>query len=429
MHSVLFQNVRVMDQHSSWNGQQADVLVADGHIQKIAAARTLSHPTGLTLQGGVLSPGWVDLRCQLSDPGFEQREDLSSLAAAALAGGFTTIVTQPNSDPVQDNAGQIRALLQRAAALPIHLHPMAALSAGAAGKDLAELYEMHHAGAVAFTDGRKGTQHTALLLRSLQYVQPFGGLIVQSPIDQGLADGELVAEGLSAVKMGMKGIPALAETICIERDLRLLEHAGGKLHIGPVTTAEGVALVRAAKARGLDVTAETSALYLLLDAVENESFDPTTKVYPPLRDRAAVLALRAAVVDGTIDVVSSSHHPQGREEKMHDFADAAFGASSLETAFSAAHTAMASLATGLEALIAALTERPRGRLQLPAATIAEGTTAELTYFDPQQDWTPQAADIRSKSKYNPLLGRDLKGRVIGTYVKGSYHPASTAAQS
>ncbi len=426
MNSVLFQNVSIVDPGSPWNGMHADVLVVDGEIASIAAPLSIdstlaaaSHiPTAI---GGCLSPGWVDMRCQLSDPGYEQREDLDSLAAAGLAGGFTTLVTQPNSLPVIDNAGQIRALIQRAITLPLCICPMGALSVGAAGKDLAELYDMHISGAIAFTDGRKGLESAQLLLLALQYMKPFAGLVVQSPLDQSLVEGESVAECVSSVRMGMKGIPAMAESMRVERDLRLLEHSPGKLHIGPITTLEAIALVRAAKAIGLQFTTETSALYLLLDATENEAFDPVTKVYPPLRELASVLALRAAVLDGTIDVVSSSHHPQGREEKTHDFYDASFGADVLETAFAAMMTAFKGEPYALETVIATISVSPRKILGLPSASIQEGGMAELTHFDPHLVWTPTVADIRSKCKYNPLIARELQGRPLGTYVKGCFH--------
>jgi dihydroorotase len=426
MSNVLFLKVGVLDFDSPWSGKLADVLVENGVIKKITAAGELAasnlDSSCKVTQGGFLSPGWVDLRCQLSDPGYEQREELDSLAAAGLAGGFSVLITQPNSNPVQDNGGQIRALRQRAAALPLHLLPMGALSVGTQGKDMAELYDMQQSGAVAFTDGRKGTQNAGLLLRAMQYTQPFGGLIVQSPVDQSIAEGEMVAECISSVRMGMKGMPAMAEAMLLERDLRLLEHSPARMHIGPVTTVEGVALVRAAKERGLKFTAETSALYMLLDASENEGFDAATKVYPPLREVAAALALREAVLDGTIDIVTSSHHPQGREEKTHDFWDASFGADTLETAFAAIITSLREFIFPIENLINAISRTPRSILGLPNATIVEGGLAELTHFDPRLLWTPTVADIRSKCKYNPLLGRELTGRPLGVYVKGAYHP-------
>jgi dihydroorotase len=419
MDSILFQDVTIVDVHSEWNGKQADVLIENGIIRKIAASNSISHDR--IAKGGSISPGWVDMRCQLSDPGYEWREDLDSLAAAALAGGFTRLLTQPNSVPVMDNAGQVRALLGRASTLPVYLHVAGALSVGAQGKDLAELYDMHQSGALAFTDGRKGTQTAGLLLRGIQYLMPFNGLVIDSPMDQALAEDGMVADGISAVRMGLKGIPAIAEQVAVDRDIRLLDHFKGKLHIGPLTTAEAVDFVRKAKANGAEFTTETSALYLLMDASDNEAFDAATKVYPPLRDNAAVAALRLAVADGTIDVVSSGHHPQGREEKTHDFVDASFGADTLETAFAAIVTGMKNLPHSLESVVAALSQRPRSILGLPSATIAEGEPAEITHFDADANWTPQLSDIRSKSKYNPLIGRELQGVVLGTFVKGKYH--------
>jgi dihydroorotase len=418
MESVLFQNVRIVDRGSPHDGQLADVLVSHGKIARIGERNTLVADNVAT--GGYLSPGWVDMRVHLTDPGQEQREDLDSLAAAARAGGFTAVLGLPNTHPVLDNAGQIRALLTRAERLPIHLLLAGALSEDAQGKDLAELFDMHQSGALAFTDGRKGTPSAGLLLRGLQYVQPFHGLLISSPIDLSLSDGVMVAEDTAAVRMGLKGIPSIAEEMVIERDLRLLQYFPARLHIGPVTAQGSLELLRAAKIRGLQVTVEASALYFLLDSSDNEAFDPISKVFPPLRDEASVQALRNALAEGLIDVVSSSHHPQGPEEKLHDFADAAFGAESLETAFAALVTGMENIPHEMGALIAALSSNPRRILGLPSATIQVGETAELTHFDPHLAWTPQLSDIRSKSKYNPLIGRPLHGKALGIYAKGAY---------
>ncbi|MFM2377242.1 MAG: hypothetical protein RLZZ165_2339 [Bacteroidota bacterium] len=425
MQNVLFENVTIVDSGSSQNGELADVWVEGGRIARISPARTLrsqTDPETTVLIGGFLSPGWVDMRCQLSDPGYEWREDLRTLSAAALAGGFTRLLVQPNSHPVMDNAGQVQALQARAMELPIYLHVAGALSEGTLGKDMAELFDMHRSGALAFTDGSKGTQSAALLLRGLQYVLPFDGLVIDSPMDRLLAEDGMVADGVSAVRMGLKGIPALAEEAAVERDLRLLEHFPGRLHIGPVTTGGALERLSIARGAGVKFTLETSALYLMLDATENEAFDAVTKVFPPLRDKASVAALRKAVAQGMIDVITSGHHPQGREDKTHDFVDASFGADALETAFAAIMTGMDSEPQALGSVIRAISTTPRQILRLAPCTISEGMEAELTHFDPAATWVPQLSDIHSKSKYNPLLGREMKGRVLGTYVKGQWHP-------
>lgn len=424
MEQLYLRNVLVVDRGSDWNGQRVDLAIEAGRIGRIAAAGQLQIPANAKVkEGGCISPGWVDLRCELTDPGHEWLEDLDSLAQAAIAGGFTHVLGLPTTVPAMHNAGQVRAVLHRAERLPIHLHVAGAMSVGTDGKDLAELYDMQQAGAVAFTDGRRGTASGGLVLRALQYLQGFNGLLINSPMDQALAEESMVAEGVSSVKMGLKGIPETAELVMLERDLRLLGHYGGRLHIGPVTTAASVGAIRAAKAAGLKVTAETSALYMLLDESENEAFDAVTKVYPPFRDKASVLALREGVLDGTIDVVSSGHHPQGLEEKAHDFVDASFGADCLETAFAGAWTGAAGREGALEALIGALSSGPRRVLGLPGVSVMEGAVADLTHFDPEVNWTPVVGDIRSKSKFNPLLGRELRGRVLGVVSRGGYLPA------
>lgn len=420
MENILFQHVTLIEPGADWHGQQADVWVEAGKFVSIAAAGTLSAPEGVrTVQGGCLSPAWVDLRTHGTVPGDEHREDLQSLSKAALAGGFAAVMTLPNTHPAIDNAAMVRALRAQGEALPIHLLTAGALSVGAKGQDLAELYDMYQAGAVAFADGRKPIPSAGLLLRALQYTQPFGGLVMSLPLDMGLAGNAEVGEGISATQVGMKGIPAIAEEMQVLRDLKVLDYYPQRLHIGPLTTAAAVAIVQGLPKRPAGLSLETSALYLLLDDTVLLDFDGNAKVWPPLRTAADAQALRAAVLDGTIDIISSGHDPQSVEDKGHDFADASFGASTLETTFAAALTALGP--EGLDALIAAIAQRPRALLGLPSASIQVGAVAELSHFEPETSWTPGIADIRSRSKHNPLLGRALQGLVRGVYVRGRYH--------
>jgi dihydroorotase len=420
MENILFQNVTLIEPGADWHGQKADVRIQAGKIENIAAQGSLqAAPSETVVQGGCLSPAWVDLRCHGTVPGEEHKEDLQSLAKAALAGGFAAVLLLPNTHPVIDHAGMVRALLSQGESLPIHLLPAGALSVGAKGQDLAELYDMHQAGAIAFCDGNKPLPNAGLLLRALQYVQPFGGLVMSLPLDMGLAGSAEVGEGLNATQIGMKGIPAIAEEMTLQRDLKVLDYYPQRLHIGPLTTAAAVNIVRGLPRRPSGLSLETSALYLLLDDSALLDFDGNAKVLPPLRTAADKAALCAAVLDGTIDIISSSHHPQSVEDKGHDFADAAFGASTLETTFAAALTALG--AEGLDALIAAIAQRPRALLGLPSASIRVGEVAELSHFEPDATWEPVVQDIRSKSKHNPLLGKSLNGLVRGVYVRGRYH--------
>lgn len=419
MSTLILRNVTVTDSQSPHHGKTVDLRIENGHIAEVAAGGSMA-ASGEVLEapGLHVSPGWLDMRVHLTDPGYEWKEDLSSLAAAASAGGFTAVMTMPNTLPVVDNASMVKSLRSRAANLPVHLLPAGALSVGAKGADLAEVYDMHQAGAVAFTDGIHATEASGLVLRALQYLKPFDGLLINFPLDHSLAGNAEVAEGPSSTRVGMKGIPAIAEELMVDRDLRLLEYFEHRLHLAPVTTAGAVARIHAAKQQFKGLSAETSAIYLLLDDSEIEQFDPNVKVFPPLRDKAAVAALRKAVAEGVIDVVSSSHHPQSIEEKVLDFASAAFGATGLETCFAVAWTGLSEAGVPLDKLVDCLTANPRRILRQEALHIEEGAAAELTLFQPDAEWTVSAADLASKSKNNPFVGRTLRGRVFGTYCKG-----------
>jgi dihydroorotase len=422
MEKVLFRDVKITSPGSRHHGRQADVLVEAGKIKTIKDAGQIELPKGAQVcEGGHLSAGWLDMRTHLTDPGFEWKEDLESLSQAALAGGFSSVVTLPNTHPVIDNSGLVKSLRLRAKELPINILPCGTLSKGADGKDLAELYDMHKAGAVAFTDGIHPVESAGLLLRGMQYLKPFGGLLMNMSLDRTLAATEQVGESPASIRMGMKGIPAIAEELMLERDLKLLGYFPHRLHVGPITTAGAIDILRKVKSTYPGLTVETSALYLLLDDSENTAFHSHTKVFPPLREKTAIEALRKAVAEGIVDVVSSSHHPQSIEEKKHDFPTAAYGAETLESAFAAANTGLKAAKVPLDKLIACLTVNPRRILGLDAVKIEEGAVAELTHFDPEINWTLKKSDLRSKSSNNPLMGRKLTGRALHVYVRGELH--------
>lgn len=419
MSNIQFQSVQICDPKSPFHGKTVDVEVAAGKIVQVVEAGQ-GNAKGEVVKGGFLSPGWIDFRVHLTDPGLEWKEDLNSLAQAARAGGFCRIVTLPNTEPVLDNSGAIQALAMRAANLPVKLLPTGALSQKGEGKDLAELFDMGKAGAVGFTDGVQGIHSSGLLLRALQYLKPMGGLVMDAPLEEGLAKGAMIGEGPTSTRMGLKGIPQLAERMAVDRDLQLLGYFPGKLHLGPLTTEAAIEQLATLKAEHPGLSLETSALYLLLDETELEGFDPNFKVWPPLRNSDSVRALRKAVADGLIDVVSSSHHPQSIEEKKHDFVTAQAGAATIEVAFSAAWTGLAESGVSLDRLLDALTYGPAEVLSLDLPGIREGVEAELTWFDPTQSWTPEVASLRSRSKNNPLVGRSLTGKVLGTYACGQF---------
>lgn len=417
MTKILFQKVNIVDADSPFNGQQTDVLVTDGQIEKVGNG--ISAPDAKLMEGGSLSPGWVDMRVRLTDPGYEWKDDLNSLAQAAVAGGFTRLICLPNTTPALDGRDFIQSLVSRSATSPVYFHPYGALTKGATGEDMADLYDMHKSGAVGFTNGLNSIQKSGTMMRSLQYLHSFDGLMVNYSNDESIGRSGIVNEGPTSTRLGLKGAPTIAEEVMLSRDLKLLEYFEHKLHVAPVTTAGSVELLKAAKQKFTDLSAETSAMYLYLTDEVLEDFDPNYKVFPPLRGVADREALRNAVKEGVIDVISSFHWPEGVEEKMMEFPSAEFGMNGIQTCFSLAYEAMVKSGTiDLTQLISTLSIRPRQILKLPAATIREGITAELTWFDETDSWTPEPTGWRSKSKNTPFFGQPLSGVVKGILAKG-----------
>lgn len=422
MKALLFRNVTIIDDHGPHDGKQMDVLVEDGKISHIEKEISNGAVPDVVeeMEGGCLSIGWTDMRVHLTDPGFEYKEDLESLAVAARRGGFTTVLTLPNTFPVIDNGGLVRSLALRSQSLPLRILPAGALSKGTAGEDLAEVYDMSKAGAVAFTDGLHSVATTGLLLRGLQYLKSFEGLLIDFPMDHSLVQHAAVAEGISATKMGLKGAPTLAETLAVDRNLQVLDYFEGRLHLGPITSAEAIRRIGSAKDKYKGLSAETSALYLLMSEEDTESFDANSKLWPPLRSAEDRKALCEAIRSGAIDVVSSSHHPQSTEEKKHDFTAAQAGASTIELAFAGAWTGYEAFGGQLSELVRCFTSGPRKVLNLEAKHISAGTATDLTWFEGAKTWTPSKEDLHSKSKFSPLLGRALKGRVMGTLCEQNW---------
>ena len=363
------------------------------------------------------SPGWLDVGTQIGDPGYEHREDLRSAARAAAAGGFTAVACLPNTAPVVDSKSGVAYLRNKTAGWPVTFLPIGALSVGTAGKDLAELYDMHAAGAVAFSDGTHPVQDAGLLLRALQYSQAFGGLVLNWPYHKTIAANGLLHEGLMSTSLGMKGIPALAEEITVQRDLSLLEYAGGRLHLHLLSTSKGVALVRAAKAAGLPVTASVAVANLCFTDAMLAQFGSSWKVLPPLRDERHRTALLEGLADGTIDFICTNHAPWDSEAKNLEFPFAEFGMIGLETAFALCRTFLEKQLS-LQQLVQHWAVGPRKALGLPVPEIQPGAKAELTLFAPDLEWTFSERDIRSKSANTPFLGQKLKGKVLGIYAGG-----------
>lgn len=410
----LIRNAQIIDPASPHHENAVDLFIVDGLIQKIGAPLSEDADEVIDAKGAYLSPGWLDIGAQTGDPGLEHREDLEHVAAAAAVGGYTGLACFPNTQPTVHSKSEVRYILQQTKDELVEFFPIGAVSHDAAGKEITEMLDMRAAGAVAFSDGKQPVDHSGLMLRALLYAKAFDGVILNHPHDSHIIPGGQMHEGSVSTQLGLKGIPTLSETLMVQRDLDLLAYSGSRLHLYNISSAESVDLVRKAKARGLAVSCSVPVINLLFTDEDLEDFDSNLKVLPPLRTRKDRDALIVGLEDGTIDVITSSHTPLEVEAKQLEFPYAKFGVIGLETAFSVAITALQGKLS-LEQLLGKITVGPRQILGLPVNSIAEGSTANLTLFNPEMRWTPTRADIRSKSKNTPFVGRELRGKALAVF--------------
>ncbi len=415
--NYLLKQTTILDQNSPHHQEKVDILIADGKVKKISGTIDGSADHILELAGAYVSVGWMDVGVQACDPGFEQREDLYSLAKAAAAGGFTALAIYPNTEPVIHSKSEVLYIKNRANELLVDVFPIGAISRACEGGDITEMYDMHETGAIAFSDGERSVQNGGLMMRALQYVKAFDSLIINHPYNSSIAKEGQMHEGTVSTMLGMKGIPNVAEEMMIQRDLQLLAYTGSKLHFSCISTAGGVALIREAKKEGLGVSASVALNNLLFDDSELMDFNTLLKMMPPIRSKADQAALKEGLKEGTIDFMVTNHVPHIDDEKKLEFPYAAFGAAGLQTAFSNAIAATKGLFS-LEELVNLWTIAPRKRLQLPIPVIKEGVPANLTVFDPDRSWTVQSSNLLSRSKNNPMIGSSLQGKILATFNKG-----------
>ncbi|MCB1498068.1 MAG: dihydroorotase, partial [Bauldia sp.] len=370
-------------------------------------------------RGAIVAPGIVDMRVFVGEPGAEHRETFASAGRAAAAGGVTTIVTMPDTDPVIDDVALVDFIGRRALAeTAIRVHPMAALTRGLEGKEMTELRLLGEAGAVGFTDGRRTVTNAAIMRRALTYARDFDGLIVHHAADPDLIGKGVMNEGEVATRLGLAGIPKEAEIVILERDIRLAALTGGRYHAALVSCAESLEVIRAAKARGLAVTCGVSINHLTLNENDIGSYRTFFKLSPPLRHEADREAMVAGLADGTIDVVVSSHDPQDVETKRHPFAEAADGAVGLETLLPAGLRLVHDGSVDLLRLFRALATRPAELLGLEVGRLAPGAPADLIVVDPDMPWVLDPETLRSRSKNTAFEDARFTGRVLRTLVAG-----------
>ncbi len=402
------------------NGQEEaskkDILIEDGVITSIAKSITDGKATLIEAENLHVSPGWMDIGAQSGQPGYEYRETFLSLSRCARAGGYTALATFPRNIPPIQSRVEIEYIQQLVAALPIHIFPVGAISQNLEGKDLTEMMDMFSAGALAFSDGRKNALEAGLLTRAMEYALPLRATIIHFPLDRSLvADGQ-IHEGKISASLGLAGIPAVAEEITLQRDIKLVAYTGGKLHFHALSSGTSLVYVQKAKNEKLAVTCDVPAMHLLLEDKDVSDFDSHKKVLPPLRDAKERKALIKALRDGTIDHISSIHTPMEIETKECEFTYAAFGSLGLESAFGAANTALRE-AMPLADIISKFYAGPRKILGISIPVIEKNAKADLTLFDPDVNWT-YAGTKHSLSTNDALQGRNFTGRVIGTIVRG-----------
>jgi len=408
--NLIVRAAKIMDPKSAFHNQTVDLHIENGILKKIGGnLSNTENITEISLDNLHVSQGWFDASVSLGEPGFEDRETIANGLLVAAKSGFTGIALQPNSYPIIDNQSQIQFVKSKAQNAATELFPIGALTQESLGKDLAELYDMKNAGAVAFGDYNKNTNNPNLLKIALQYVQDFDGLVVAFSQDKDIKGQGVVNEGIVSTRLGLKGIPALAEEIQIARNLFLLEYTGGKLHIPTISTAKSVALIQAAKAKGLQVTCSVSVHHLVLTDEKLDGFDTRYKVSPPLRTEADRQALIAGVLNGTIDMITSDHNPIDIEHKKMEFDLAKNGTIGLESAFGALLTVLP-----LETVVEKLTAG-KAVFQIQNQTIQEGHKVDITFFNPNGDWTFTKENILSKSKNSAFIGTAMKGKVYGIY--------------
>lgn len=449
--TVRFRGKRIVDPSQNLDGP-GEVVIANGRIAAIGderavaealarleaegqPARTLDLP-----EGWVLAPGFVDLHAHLREPGFEAKETVATGTRAAARGGFTTLCCMPNTQPVLDSRAALELVWRAAEGMPAYVRPIAAISKGQEGAELSEMAELASAGAVAFSDDGHPVSSSRLMRLALEYAAPLGVPVVEHCQDDDLVGGGVMHEGQISTLLGLKGWPAAAEDVMLARDLALVRLTGAKYHAAHLSTAGSVALIRQAKADGLPVTAEVTPHHLLLTDAwvagertgplagalremglpvpPGERYDTNTKVNPPLRTADDCIALLAGLLDGTIDAVATDHAPHTWTDKACEYGEAAFGISGLETALAGllalAHTGKLPLAM----LIAALTMRPARAWGLSAGTLLSGSSADITIFDPDEEWTVNPERFASLGRNTPLAELTLRGRVRQTWLNG-----------
>ncbi len=415
---TLFTNARLLDPASGLD-RKGDLLSVDGRIAQLGADLACEEAEIVDCGGHCLAPGLVDMRAQLREPGDEHQETMATGGVAAAAGGITTVVALPNTDPVIDELALVEFIARRSRDVGLsRIRTYAAATKGLRGKELTEMGLLAGAGALGFTDGLVAIADAVVMRRVLSYATTFDLLVLQHPEEPRLAADGAMTEGEIATYLGLPGINPAAEVIMIERDLRLVEITGGRYHAAHVSTADAIEAIRSAKARGLPVTCDTAPPYFALNETAVGDYRTFAKVSPPLRSEEDRRAVVEGLADGTIDAIASDHAPQDQESKRLPFPSAASGVVGLETMLPLALELYHNGHVPLLKVLAALAQRPAEILRLPAGKLAEGMPTDLVIFDLERPWRIAVDAFHSKCRNSPFDGRPVQGRVLRTVVAG-----------
>lgn len=412
---LLLKQVTIVDISSPYNGLTKDILIENSIIEKIADS--IIETNCKVIEGDQLlaSNGWVDIFSHFNDPGFEYKETLETGADAAATGGFTHVFILPNTQPAINSKTAVEYVVQKSRYLPVNILPLGSISKNIEGKELSEMYDMHQSGAIAFSDGLQPVQTPGLLLKALQYVKAIDAVLIQVPVDKSISKFGLMNEGITSTRLGLPSIPSIAEELMVTRDIELAKYTGSKLHITGISTAKSLQIIKEAKENGVNITCSVTPYHLAFCDEDLADYDTNFKTDPPLRDRKDMIALRKGIEDGSIDCIASHHLPQNWDNKVCEFECASIGMIGLETVFPVINNIFPNISSARLADL--LSNNARKIFSLDQPSIKENELADLTIFTKEGAFIYNEADIKSKSRNSPFIGKQLKGKVIGVINK------------